>query len=84
MSINIKNHEAERLLAEIKSATGLGTSRIVLDLLRGEAARLRRRRDLAKRKKKIALLAKRFRARLSGPDADRDALVGYDEHGLPI
>ena len=42
MSINIKNKEAERLLAEIKQKTGKGTSQIVLELLRDERAKLER------------------------------------------
>ena len=40
MSINIKNKEAERLLAEIKARTGRGTTDLLLDLLRRERERL--------------------------------------------
>jgi ribonuclease VapC len=40
MAINIKNKEAERLLAEIKQRTGMGASEIVLELLRSEHAKL--------------------------------------------
>jgi hypothetical protein len=40
VSINIKNKEAERLLAEIKQKTGRGTTDLLLDLLRRERARL--------------------------------------------
>ncbi|MBP2295068.1 type II toxin-antitoxin system VapB family antitoxin [Azospirillum rugosum] len=44
MPINIKNGEADVLLAELKAATGKGTSQIVPELLRREAQRLRARR----------------------------------------
>jgi hypothetical protein len=40
MSINIKNKEADDLLAAIKGITGKGASRIVLELLRAEYGRL--------------------------------------------
>ncbi len=39
MSINIKNKEAERLLAELKARTGRGTTDLLLDLLRQEHER---------------------------------------------
>jgi len=42
MSINIKNKEAEHLLAVLRGATGKGTSQLILELLRAEHARLTR------------------------------------------
>ncbi len=59
MSINLKNREAEVLLAELKAATGKGTSQIVLELLRREAARQRRQAQLEERREKIKALAER-------------------------
>jgi hypothetical protein len=53
MSVNIKNREVETLLAELKQATGLGVSRIVLDLLRREADRVRRQRSVGVRRRRI-------------------------------
>lgn len=86
MSINIKNKEAERLLAEIKQRTGKGTSQVVLDLLRAEHARLDE-----KLRKQIAddlEWLKQWRAKVMAerlPDAPPiDEILQWDENGLPI
>ena len=84
MSVNIKNREVESLLAEIKSATGKGTSRIVLDLLRREAARLRRARGTDDRRREIVEITRRYSGRLPAQPASPEAIVGYDENGLPL
>lgn len=83
MSINIKNREAEALLAEVKRATGKGTSRIVLELLRREAARLRRQREVGARRRRIEAISRRYSARLPARPDSPEALVGYDRSGLP-
>jgi hypothetical protein len=83
MSVNIKNREVEALLAELKAATGNGPSRIVLELLRKEAARLRREREVDERRRRIAAVTRRYSARLPSRPAAPDAIVGYDEDGLP-
>jgi len=83
MSINIKNREAEALIAEIKTATGKGTSQIVVDLLRTEASRLRRIRDIERRRRRIKELARRYSARLPENPLSPDEIIGYDENGLP-
>jgi hypothetical protein len=68
VSINIKNKEADRLLAEFKSATGKGASELVLDLLRKESARFaRERRPPAERASGFSLRP----ARCSGCGANR-------------
>lgn len=82
MPVNIKNREVEALLAEIKAGTGQGTSRVVLDLLRKEAARLRRTRDIEARRKRIAAISRRYSARLARP-LPPDDIIGYDATGLP-
>ena len=82
MSVNIKNRGAEALLDDIKAATGKGASRIVLELLRKEAGRLRRRRGMVERRARIEAISRRYSARLSAHLLP-EALVGYDEDGLP-
>ncbi len=84
MSVNIKNREVEALLDEIKATTGKGTSRIVLELLRKEAGNLRRRRGMVERRVRIAEISLRYSARLPDHPPPPEALVGYDEDGLPI
>lgn len=83
MSINIKNREAEALLAEIKAATGKGASQIVLELLRKEAAYRRRQQQLEERRSRIEALGRRYSARLPADPASPEEIVGYDADGLP-
>jgi antitoxin VapB len=89
MSINIKNKEADRLVAEIKQVTGKGASEIILELLRAERARLatthkpRIQEDLER-----ILAATREMQRLwrESPIIDPrpiDEILAYDENGLP-
>lgn len=83
MSVNIKNREIEALLAEIKRATRKGATGIVLDLLRREAARLRRQRGVGNRRRRIDALARRYGARLPARPRAPDKIIGYDKSGLP-
>jgi len=83
MSVNIKNREVEALLNEIKAATGMGASRIVLELLRNEVARLRRARAFGERRRKIMAISRRYSARLPARPSPPDQIVGYDQDGLP-
>lgn len=85
MAINIKNREAEALLSELKQLTGKGTSRIVLELLREEAGKLRgdRARDIAERRRQILEIGRQVRARLPADLPSDEDIIGYDEYGLP-
>jgi antitoxin VapB len=89
MSINIKNREADRLLAELKIATGKGASELILELLRAEQARLAAPTPAAEEERiKQALEATREMQRLwrESPVIDPrtpDEILGYDENGLP-
>jgi hypothetical protein len=86
MSINIKNKEAERLLAEIKRKTGKGTSEVVLDLLRAEHARLTE--DQQRRVAEALEWTRQWQAKIAAetrPDAPAiDEILQWDENGLPI
>jgi antitoxin VapB len=83
MAINVENQEAERLLGEIQAATHQGRSEIVLRLLRREAGRLRRLAEMDERRARIEALSSRYAARLNEPPESPEAIIGYDEHGLP-
>lgn len=83
MTVSIKNREAEALLAEIEAATGKGTSRIVLELLRDEARRLRRAGDVDLRRREIEEITRRYSTRLPARLPPPEAITGYDEWGLP-
>jgi hypothetical protein len=86
MSINIKNKEAERLLADIKQKTGKGTSQIVLDLLRAEHAKLGT--DQQRRVAEALEWTRKWRERIAAatpPDVPSvDETLQWDENGLPI
>ena len=91
MSINIKNQEADRLVREIKEATGRGASEIILELLRAERARIAQNRKSLDEDERVrrALDATREIQRLwrESPVIDSrcpDEIVAYDENGLPI
>lgn len=83
MSINIKNREAEALLGEIKAATGKGTTELLLDLLRAEAGRQRRLRDVDVRRRRIREIVRDYRSRMPEKPQSPDEIIGYDEDGLP-
>ena len=91
MSINIKNKEADRLLAELKSATGKGASELILELLRAERGRLTAAEPALEtegERVRRALEATREMQRLwrESPVIDPrspDDILGYDENGLP-
>ena len=83
MSVNIKNREVEALLAEIKGATGKGTSRIVLELLRDEVRCFRRAGGVDVRRREIEETTRRYSTRLPARLPPADAIIEYDEWGLP-
>jgi len=84
MAINIKNREVEELLDEIKLATGKGPTSVMLDLLRKEAERLRRERDIEERSRRIDEIVRRSSAKWpAGEGPTPDEIIGYDEDGLP-
>jgi antitoxin VapB len=90
MSINIKNKEADRLLAELKSATGKGASEVVLDLLRKEHAKITAdqspRPDKAEVERILEVTREMQRLWRESPVIDPrtpDEILGYDENGLP-
>jgi hypothetical protein len=86
VSINIKNKEAERLLAELKARTGRGTTDLLLDLLRQEQARLDEERE---RRVQDGLDADQsfresWNARPLVDPRPIEEILAYDEDGLPI
>ena len=85
MAINIKNREAEALVAELRAATGKGTSQLILDLLRRAAAEQRARRidAVAAAVASGERLARGFAALPVVDPRPADEIVAYDDDGLP-
>lgn len=85
MSINIKNREAEALVAELRRRTGMGTTDLLLDLLRREKQRLSR--VVESEVERGLEFNRRFRERLGARSAVDPQPAGwevdYDENGLP-
>ena len=86
MSINIKNREAEELVAELKRRTGKGTTDLLLDLLRREKERVDA--DTEERVAKAIADARRLQeswaARPLVDPRPIEEIVAYDDDGLPI
>ena len=84
MAVNIKNREVEALFDEIKQATGKGPTSVMLELLRKEAARIRRERAIEERSRRIdEITARTSVAWPAGQGPTPDEIIGYDEDGLP-
>ncbi|MDP6345102.1 MAG: type II toxin-antitoxin system VapB family antitoxin [Alphaproteobacteria bacterium] len=83
MAINIRNREAEALLAELKAATGKGATQIVLELLRREVAFQRRLGNDAVQEKRIDDISRTARAKAVNTDLTDEEIIGYDDDGLP-
>jgi antitoxin VapB len=83
MALSVKNPEADRLAREVARLTGESLTEAVI---RSLAERLERERRKRTQESASAVIA-RIRERLSRApvldDRDPDAIIGYDEHGLP-
>jgi hypothetical protein len=85
LSINIKNKEAERLLADLKARTGRGATDLLLDLLRKEQARLDEERERRVREGFEAdeRLRRSWHALPIVDPSPLDEILEFDEDGLP-
>lgn len=86
MSINIKNREAEALIAELKRRTGKGTTDLLLDLLRREKERSDTdfRARLEKAREEDERIIARWNSRPLLDPRPLDQIIEYDENGLPV
>ncbi len=81
MSLSIKDPEAHRLAHEIAEATGQNMTRVVIEALREQHAKLQKNKKKASFQELIAL-AKKVSDTVKKPAIDHGELL-YDEHGLP-
>ena len=83
MALNIRNPEAERLATELARQTGETKTEAVTKALRDRLARLRRERSKRRLADELDAIA-RHCAGLPVLDARTpEAILGYDERGLP-
>ena len=83
MALNIRSAEAERLAAELAKQTGETKTEAVTQALRDRLARVRRARARRRLADELEAIAEHC-ANLPVLDPrPPDAILGYDDHGLP-
>jgi len=83
MALNIRNPEADRLVAELAQATGETKTEAVIQAMRDRLDRVRGERGGMRLADELDEIA---RACAALPVRDRrtaNEILGYDEHGLP-
>lgn len=85
MSINVKNREAEALVAKLRQRTGKGTTDLLLDLLRREDERLQRdfEAEFQRAMEDNRWLQDRWNSRPVIDPRSAEEILTYDENGLP-
>ncbi|MBB2157707.1 type II toxin-antitoxin system VapB family antitoxin [Gluconacetobacter diazotrophicus] len=81
--LNIKNDEAHRLAAELARLTGERLTSTVTTALRERLDREQRRhggRDVPAR---LMVIGRRYAELPDGPHTNPDAIIDYDENGVP-
>lgn len=83
MALNIKSPEADRLARELTAATGESLTTAVETALRERLERERGRGRTATIARRLRALGDELRALPVVDSRSAEAILGYDEHGLP-
>lgn len=83
MALNVKNPEADRLAHELADLTGESLTEAVIRALRERLARVTAGRGRRGLRADIATIQGRVAALPVRDRRSDEALLGYDEHGLP-
>ena len=83
MALNIKNTTAEQLAKELSDLTGETLTQAVIVALRSRLSAVRRVRERPDPHAAIAELQAFVRAQPDRDVRDADAILGYDDRGLP-
>lgn len=83
MHLNIKNPEAHRLAQELAKLTGESMTGAVTRALEERLAREHRRRGRAGLSEQLLAIGRRAASRGIRDPRPADAILGYDEAGLP-
>ncbi|HSI40237.1 MAG TPA: type II toxin-antitoxin system VapB family antitoxin [Xanthobacteraceae bacterium] len=82
MHLNVKNHEAHQLAAELAQLTGESLTATVTTALRERLDRERRRRGGDRIAERLMAIGRAY-ADLPDSNIEPDDIIGYDENGLP-
>ena len=83
MGLNIKNAETHRLAVQLAQLTGETLTRTVTIALKERLEREKRWRNRTGVAEALRQIARRCAARPLLDDRSPEAILGYDEHGLP-
>jgi antitoxin VapB len=83
MALHIVNPEADRLAREIAQMTNENLSAVVVGALRERAARMREVEARGASLTRMREIAARSARKCAVDRRSHDAIIGYDEHGLP-
>jgi antitoxin VapB len=83
MGLNIRNAETHRLAVQLAQLTGETLTRTVTIALQERLEREKRRRNRTGVAEALRQVARRCASRPVLDDRGPEAILGYDEHGLP-
>jgi len=83
MALSLKDPEADRLAREVAARTGETLTAAVIAALKERLARIKGRRRRRPLRDQLREIGRRCAALPTLDDRTADAIVGYDEHGLP-
>ena len=83
MSLNIKNTETHRLAVQLAQLTGETLTKTVTIALKERLEREKRRRNRTGTAQALRQIARRCAPRPLLDDRSPEAILEYDEHGLP-
>ncbi len=83
MALSLKDPEADRLARAVAARTGETLTAAVIAALKERLARLKGQRRRRPLRDELREIGRRCAALPTLDDRTADAIVGYDEHGLP-
>jgi antitoxin VapB len=83
MALSLKDPEADRLAREVAARTGESLTRAVIVALRERLGRLKARRRPRSLRDDLREIGRRCAALPTLDGRSADAILGYDEHGVP-
>ena len=83
MALNIKHPDADRLARQLATRTGESLTDAVLNALRERLGREEARRRAPTLQRELAKIRQRCSALPVMDPRTADAIIGYDDHGLP-